>query len=85
MTTLTISDVPFEDAQDVGSITLRLHPLDVGWSLKAELVPVSIHMAEHLRASYEDARGDRRVIAGPFADVVRRLRALGYVIRIEEP
>lgn len=73
-----VSDVPFEEAADVGSIVYRLHPIDVGFSLRAEQIPVQIGPEDPLRVSYADDRGDRRVISGPRALVLRRLRAVGY-------
>lgn len=73
-----VSDVPFDEATDVSSIVYRLHPLDVGFSLRAEKIPVQIGSDDPLRVSYADSHGERRVISGPRALVLRRLRAIGY-------
>lgn len=73
-----VSDVPFAAAADVGSIVYRLHPLDVGFSLRGEQIPVQIGSEDPLRVSYADEHGDRRVVSGPRALVLRRLRAVGY-------
>lgn len=75
-----VSDVPFEEAADVGSIVYRLHPSDVGFSLRGEGIPVQIGPEDSLCVSYADEHGDRRVISGPRVLVLRRLRAVGYRI-----
>lgn len=79
---MALTDIAFEDARDVSSISYRLHPLDVGFSLVTERMPVSILDSgdPELRASYAAKDGSRRVLSGPRKDVIARLRAVGYVI-----
>lgn len=78
-----ITDTPFDDAKNVFSIGLRLHPLDVGFDLRAERMPVEIPPdgSGTLRASYATRDGERRVVDGPREDVIRHLRAHGYDVR----
>lgn len=78
----SVEDILFDAATDVGSLRYRLHPIDVGWSIKAEDVTVKIHQTDQLRVSYEASNGDRRVISGPLLAVVSRLRKAGYVIDV---
>lgn len=82
-----VLDVPFEDAQDVTSICLRLHPLDVGFDLRGERMPVDVSAdpSLELRVSYADREGACRVMSGPRTKVLRRLRLLGYVVREDNP
>ena len=74
-----ITDVPFDLADDVGSIRYRLHPLDVGFDLRDEGMVVAVAAGDDpLRVSYPGAQGERRVIEGPAQAVLRRLRARGF-------
>jgi hypothetical protein len=78
-----ISDISFEDAFDVRSIRYRLHPLDVGFDVRAERVAVEVAQSDAdglLRVTYAARNGDRRVMHGPRAEVIARLRKLGYRI-----
>lgn len=76
---LGITDQPFEDAADVGSIRYRLHPLDVGFELRGSGTAIKIAPNDVvLRVSYADASGERRVMRGPREAVLYRLRRLGY-------
>lgn len=77
-----IADIPFDEAGDVRSIRYRLAPIDVGFDLRAERVPVAIEREDHVRASYAAADGERRVVSGPLELVVQRLRAAGYIIEV---
>lgn len=72
-------DGDFDDAGDVRSIRWRLHPLDVGFDLRAERMTVSLEDDIYPRVSYAED-GARRVIAGPRALVIARLRAAGYEV-----
>lgn len=76
----TLADLPFAEARDVGVIGPRLHPIDVGWSLRAERTPVRLEPGATLRVSYADRHDDRRVVSGPRTQVVAHLRAAGYTI-----
>jgi hypothetical protein len=75
-------DVSFDDATDVQAIRYRLHPGDVGFDLRAQRTPIVVEREESLRCSYPDEHGERRVMAGPFAAVVARLRALGFDVEV---
>lgn len=75
-----VTDVSFDDASDVGSIQYRLHPIDVGWDLRETGHVIQIDDAPMLRVSYPDAAGERRVMSGTRAEVVARLRALGFEV-----
>ena len=75
----TVADLPYDEAHDVTRISLRLAPIDVGFDVRAQRMKIGgIGTAATLRASYATRKGDRRVISGPRAEVVRRLRAHGY-------
>lgn len=78
-----LTDVPFEKARDVGNITLRLHPLDVGYDLRAEGMSIAQPAGAPdgtLRASYAARDGERRVVEGPYRQVIAWLRGAGYAI-----
>ena len=73
---------PFDGAANVGSIRYRLHPLDVGFDLRAEPMPVDMADAEDtLRVSCADEAGARVVLTGSRDDVIGELRRLGYEIK----
>lgn len=78
----SVHDVAFEDATDVYDIRYRLHALDVGFELKGSGTAAAIEKEPTLRVSYADRDGQRRVMEGPFESVVRRLRRLGYSVRV---
>lgn len=83
-----IRDIAFDDADDVGSIQYRLHPLDVGFDLRPENLAVQLEKgASPLRVSYATRSGERRVVEGPAKDVAACLRRAGYrvVLRDEKP
>ncbi|MDL1863275.1 hypothetical protein FBR04_19930 [Betaproteobacteria bacterium PRO7] len=72
-------DIPFDAAQDVRAIAYRLAPIDVGFDLRGEGIPVQVRAIDDpIRVSYADAQGQRRVIEGPQRDVLRALEAQGY-------
>ena len=74
-----VTDEAFDAAGDVGSIRYRLHPLDVGFDLRAQGMPIAIDAADDpIRVSYPDADRERRVMSGPQVDVLARLRKLGF-------
>jgi len=73
-----ITDIPFDDASDVHSIQYRLHPIDVGFDLREEGMVVRFSDEPTLRVSYPDDEQERRVMSGPAAAVLQRLRALGF-------
>jgi hypothetical protein len=74
-------DVLFESALDTHAIRYRLHPLDVGFDLRVQRMLVQIDPADtNLRVSYPGKDGERRVMAGPRADVLKRLRSLGFLV-----
>jgi hypothetical protein len=80
---MTTKTIPFTEATDVGSIAYRLHPIDVGFDLRAMAMPVSIRATDDpLRVSYANKRGARQVCEGPQLAVVRVLRACGYRVHI---
>lgn len=81
-----VTDVAFDDARDIGLISNRLHPLDVGFSLIGERVLVALvpEPDGSLLVSYADRHGDRRVMSGSADAVVARLRRLGYQIKWED-
>jgi len=72
------TDVPWAEAIDTHDIGLRLHPIDVGFDVRAQHMLVSAPAGERLRASYPNELGERWVVAGPRAAVLERLRALGF-------
>lgn len=76
-----VRDVPFEEASDVTAIPCRLHPLDVGFDLRAEGVAIALPAGEVLRVSYADEGGERRVMSGPREAIRRRLQRLGYRLK----
>lgn len=77
--TTTIVDIPFDEASDVTSIELRLHPIDVGFDLRSDDIEIEVPAsAETLRVSYPARDGSRRVMSGPRAEVLRRLGLLGF-------
>ena len=76
---MATTDVAFDDASDTNEIRYRLHPLDVGFDLRAQDIPAVIDASdEPIRVSYAARNGERRVIEGPQVDVLQRLRAQGY-------
>lgn len=77
-----VRDVDFDAAEDVSSIEVRLHPLDVGYEVKRSGMVVRIDETPTLRVSYAARNGDRRVMEGPLDAVVGRLRKLGYKILV---
>jgi hypothetical protein len=81
---MAITDTSFDDATDVGGIRYRLHPLDVGFDLRGHGgMAVEVAAEEDpIRISYADAAGERRVINGLQAEVLPRLRRLGYRFRV---
>lgn len=82
MTRPQLIDQPFDRATDVTSIAVRLHPLDVGFDLRAECITTVVDCTgPSLRVSYADRRGERRVMSGPRRAVIQRLRDLGYSVQ----
>lgn len=75
---MTFSDVRFEDATNTVGIGLRLHPLDVGFDLRAEGVEAAVPEGAELRASYARRNGDRYVMSGLREAVIKALRRQGY-------
>jgi hypothetical protein len=75
-----IRDVPFSSAQDVSAISLRLAPIDVGFSLVGEQISVAVPRCDYLRVSYATRQGVRRVAEGSRGLVVDLLRKNGYLI-----
>lgn len=71
--------VPYDLAEDAAEIELRLHPIDVGWDLRVQGVPVLVPPGT-TRAAYADKRGARMVVSGTRDDVVRVLRDAGYAV-----
>jgi hypothetical protein len=85
MTRENLTHTPFDDAPNVKSIRYRLAPIDVGFSLRAEGMPVLIDSADDpLRVSYDAEHGGRRVVEGPHDDVVAWLRDQGYEVQETE-
>lgn len=82
-THMTIRDVSFCDATDVYGITIRLHPLDVGWDIRCHGCAVSLPPTGVVRVSYASRDGERRVVEGPSDDVAAHLRYHGYDVRSE--
>jgi hypothetical protein len=64
----------------VSEIRLRLHPLDVGWDLRAEAVVVELPAQPRSLVSAADARGQRVVVEGQTHAVAAWLRRAGYVV-----
>lgn len=76
---MKITDIAFDDAVNVIGIKYRLHPIDVGFDLRAEDTPVAVSPTDDpMRVSYPAADGSRRVMEGPQPAVVARLRKLGF-------
>lgn len=69
----------FNSYPNPGSIGVRLHSLDVGFSLLAEKMTVVIPEGTTV-ASFESPKGDRLVVEGDREDIVRTLRGVGYVV-----
>jgi hypothetical protein len=69
---------PFDDYGPVSSITLRLAPIDVGFDLAAEGIPVQVPDDTNV-ASYA-LKGERFVVEGTRDEIVRVLRKAGYTI-----
>jgi hypothetical protein len=82
-----VVDVDFADAADVIGIQVRLHPIDCGFDPRAhgQTIEVPLVRGGPLRVSYSDPQGGRRVMEGPGAAVLARLRALGYRVRPVPP
>ena len=69
----------FDAAPDVRSIRYRLAPIDVGFDLRVQNMPVTVDPQDDpLRVSYEDNDGERYVIEGSQAEVLEYLKGLGY-------
>lgn len=76
---MSIIDVSFDEAEDVTSIAYRLHPIDVGFDLRADDTAIAITRADDpIRVSYPARDGSRRVMTGPQRPVLARLRRLGF-------
>lgn len=75
-----LRDVPFEVAEDVGSIRYRLHPLDVGFDLREQCTAIEFGDEPEIRVSYPAEDHERRVMSGPRALVIARLEELGFRI-----
>lgn len=87
VTPKAVVDRDFDSVENVYSIRYRLHPLDVGFDLRAHKMAVAIaHADDPLRVSYPARDGGRRVMEGPRAAVLRRLRARGFrfIVRKEQ-
>jgi len=69
----------FDRFPDTHTIGLRLAPLDVGFDLRTQRMPVRV-AADTTVASYADHAGRRYVVQGTTSEVVRVLRAAGYTI-----
>lgn len=83
---LRVRDEAGEEAGEVWSIRYRLHPLDVGFDLRAHNMLVVLGPEEPLRVSYADRDGGgHRVVEGPRAAVLRHLRQHGYRVRSARP
>ncbi len=82
-----LNDIPFDEAKDVTNIKYRLAALDVGFDLRL-IMPfqdrtILVSRADDpIRVSYDGADGTRRVIEGAQAHVLRRLRRLGYRLKV---
>lgn len=78
----SIVDVAFDAyTGSVSAIRCRLAPIDVGFDLRALGISVTVEQAPTMIASYARRKdGERRVIEGPTAEVVARLRKEGYHI-----
>ena len=76
----TVIDEPYESiaADVVHSIETRLHPIDVGYDLRARGVAVALPPDETTIVSYPDVAGARRVMRGPRDQIRDRLRRLGF-------
>ena len=70
---------PYEKYENPGSISVRLHSIDVGFSLLGEKLAVIIP-PETCSASYESPSGERLVVEGDREGIVRTLRTAGDVI-----
>lgn len=75
----SVKVIPFDEAQNVTSIGLRLAPLDVGFDLRSEGVAVAVP-ADTTTVSYADSDGARYVVEGSREEIVRVLRDAGYRI-----
>lgn len=67
----------FDDANDVSSIEIRVAPVDVGFDLRVQGMPVQIPDGT-TRASYADRRGTRYVVDGTTDEVIAELSRHGY-------
>lgn len=74
-------DVDFNDAKDVNSIGVRLHPIDVGFDLRKSNVTVQLPDESEIRVSYPDKHGERRVMHGSRQFVKGRLEELGFTFQ----
>lgn len=70
---------------DIGAITYRLHPIDVGFSLVTLRMTVEIIETETLTVSYcHKKSGGQRIAVGPFQQVIEHLRKQGYTIKTKK-
>lgn len=76
---IVVIDVEFDAAEKVREIRYRLAPIDVGFDLRDVGCKVAVDPADDpIRVSYPARDGSVRVMAGPQARVLERLRALGF-------
>lgn len=75
--------IKFEDALDVGSIAVRLAPIDAGFDLRGEGTTAQVPR-DTTRASYA-VDGERMVVEGTIDDVARALENAGYSIAVVDP
>lgn len=71
--------IPFDTAREVWNIRYRLAPIDVGFDLRVQNMPIAVDPKDDpIRISYEESDGERYVIEGPQPEVLEHLRELGY-------
>ena len=80
-----MTDVPFETAENVLNISLRLHPIDVGFDLRVQQMAINVGAEDPLRVSYPAEDGSRRVIEGPRSEVLDQLEDLGFEFQARQP
>jgi hypothetical protein len=72
-------DRPFVDDSDSQDIRYRLHPIDVGFDLRAQDCMIAIDPSDDpIRVSFPGIHGERRILEGAQAEVLRALEGLGF-------
>jgi hypothetical protein len=76
-----LRDISYDRAEDPQSIRYRLAPIDVGFDLRLQGMPVTFARGDDpIRVSYAGRGGVLRVVSGAQDAVARHLRRHGYSV-----